>query len=370
MDNKRIKIGILGCTEKSDIYFKTLRNFGVLDIDACGDIVLERAKQKASEYNIPKAYNINGLLSDPEINIVVNLTVPNSHAEIALAALTAGKSVYNEKPLAVNTEDAGRILKLAKDKKLLVGCAPDTFLGTTLQTCRKLIDEGLIGEPIAANAFMLCPGYENWHPEPAYLYQPGSGPMFEIGIHYITALINLIGPVRRVTGLTRTTYAERTIISKPQSGLKIKVNTPTYIAGIMNFINGAIGTIVATFDVAATQLPHIEIYGTKGTLSISYPGNYEGAINVKLIGDEGWKEVQIIQGYFTEKRGIGIADMACALISGRQHRANGELAYHVLEIMNSFFESSIQGKHIDMQSTCERSEPLPKDITGKFYINA
>lgn len=357
-----VKVGIVGCGAISGIYLKNARTLKMIEVVACADLVLERAKARAEEFGVPKACTVDELLADPSIELVVNLTVPQAHAEVALRAVRAGKSVYNEKPLTVERDEAKLLLKEAKERGVLVGAAPDTFLGAGLQTCRKLIDEGWIGEPVGASAFMLIPGHEFWHPDPVFYYKRGGGPMFDMGPYYLTALVNLIGPVRRVTGSTRITYPERTILSKPKYGQKITVETPTHIAGVMDFANGAIGTIVTSFDVWGGNVPHIEIYGTEGTLSAPDPNLFGGPVRVRKKGSWEWQEVPLTHGYSGNCRGLGIADMAYALRTGRPHRANGELAYHVLDIMHAFEEASTQGRHIVLESGCERPAPLPEGL--------
>jgi predicted dehydrogenase len=353
------EIGVVGCGNICGIYLEAGRVFDILEIVACADLLPERASAKAAEYHIPKACSVEELLADPEIEIVVNLTIPRAHAEVALAALQAGKSVHNEKPLAVSREDGLQLLKLGRERGLRVGCAPDTFLGGGLQTCRKLIDDGWIGEPVAATAFMLCHGHESWHPDPDFYYQPGGGPMFDMGPYYLTALVHLMGPVRRVTGSAQITFPERLITSQPKHGTKIKVNVPTHVAGIMDFANGAVGTIVTSFDVWAAQVPRIEIYGTEGSLSVPDPNGFGGPVLVRRAGASDWSEVPLTHGYAKNSRGIGVADMAYALRSGRPQRANGDMAYHVLDIMHAFHDASREGRHVELSSTCTRPAPLP-----------
>jgi predicted dehydrogenase len=272
--------------------------------------------------------------------------------------LKAGKSVYAEKPLAVRRRDGRRILDLATEKGLRVGGAPDTFLGAGLQTCRKAIDDGLIGEPVAATAFMLCHGHEMWHPSPEFYYEVGGGPMLDMGPYYLTALVNLMGPIKRVTGSTRVTFPERTITSQPKFGKVVKVETPTHIAGTVDFASGAIGTIIMSFDVWGHSLPRIEVYGTEGSLSVPDPNTFQGPVSICLKGSDGWKPVRLTHSEDVG-RGIGVADMAYALVYGGKHRASGELAYHVLDVMQSFEESSLSGRHVKVASTCRRPEALP-----------
>lgn len=357
-----VKVGIVGCGTISRIYLKNAQWLSAIEIAACADLFVERAEARAAEYGVPKACSVGELLADPAIEIVLNLTIPNAHAEIALAALEAGKSVYNEKPLAITREDGQRILALAAAKGLRVGCAPDTFLGGGLQTCRALIDGGAIGRPVAAVAFMMNHGPEHWHPDPDFYYQVGAGPMFDMGPYYLTALINLIGPVRRVTGSAQITATERTITSEPKYGTTIHVTTPTHIAGLMDFASGAVGTIITSFDIWGSNMPRIEIYGTEGTLSVPDPNTFGGPVRLNRAQQKEWEDVPLIYGHTENSRGLGVADMAAALRSGRPHRANGTLAYHVLDLMHAFHDASRAGTHIDIESTCDRPAPLPPGL--------
>jgi predicted dehydrogenase len=356
------KIGIVGCGNISGIYLESDAAFEVLDIVACADLITERAQEQAVKYNVPKACSTAELIADPEIEIVVNLTNPQAHAEVSLHAVEAGKSVYNEKPLAVTREEGQALLDAAKGRGVRVGGAPDTFFGGGLQTCRKLIDDGWIGDPIGATAFMLCHGHESWHPNPDYYYQPGAGPMFDMGPYYLTALVTLMGPVKRVSGSARITFPERTITSQPLYGTTIAVNTPTHVAGTLEFASGAIGTIITSFDVWAHGLPRIEIYGSEGSMSAPDPNGFGGPVRVRRAGAEEWSDVPLTHGYTKNSRGIGVADMAYALRSGRPHRANGEMAYHVLDIMHAILESAHEGRRIDLSSTCTRPKPLPMGL--------
>jgi len=354
----RTKIGIIGCGNISGIYLKSDKTFENLQIVACADVDMTRAQAKAAEYGV-KAYTVEQLLADPEIEIVINLTIPAAHAEVSTAALNAGKAAYHEKPFALNREDGRKLLATAQARNLRIGCAPDTFLGGGLQTCRKLIDDGLIGTPVAATAFMMAPGHERWHPDPDFFYQPGGGPMFDMGPYYLTALISMLGPVKRVTGSTRITRAERTITSQPKHGQTIKVNVPTHVAGLLEFASGPIGTIITSFDVWAANLPRIEIYGTEGSLSVPDPNTFGGPVRLRRANGTEWEEMPLTHIYTENSRGLGVADMAAAIRSNRPHRASGELAHHVLDIMQAFHDASHEGKHIELTSTCERPAPLP-----------
>ena len=354
---KKAKIGIVGCGNICGIYFQSGQTFEILDIVACADLVKEKAEAKAGEFGC-KAVTVDELLADPEIEIVMNLTIPKAHAEVAFKAIEAGKSVHNEKPLSITREEGKKMLEMAKAKGVRVGCAPDTFMGAGIQTCIKLIDDGWIGEPIGASAFMTCHGHESWHPDPEFYYEVGGGPVFDMGPYYITAMVALMGPARRVTSSARVTFPERTITSQPKYGKKVKVEVPTHVAGVIDFANGAVATMIQSFDVWGANLPRIEVYGTEGSLSVPDPNGFGGPVQVLRPGG-GWTDMPLSHGYAENSRGIGVADMAYGLRSGRQHRPNGDVAYHVLDIMHSLHDASEQGKHIELESTCERPAPLP-----------
>lgn len=366
-NNLKIGVGVIGCGEIFGYYLNSCKKFDILNILACADLVEDKAKAKAKEFNIPYSCNVKQLLSNPKINIILNLTIPQAHAEIGIAALEAGKHLYNEKPLALNCDDAKKMLSIAERKGLLVGCAPDTFLGGGLQTCRKIIDDGSIGEVVGCTCFMMNHGTESWHPNPEFHYQPGSGPMFEMGPYYLTALINLMGPIRRVTGLGRITFPERIITSEHKRGQKIKVNVLTYLAGLMEFRSRAIGTIITSFDVWATKLPNIEIYGTKGTLSVPDPNTFGGPVQICYPNSNNWQDVSLIYNHTEQSRGIGLADMAYAIQRCQPHRANCKMAYHVLEIMSGIQKASNESRNIDIVSTCERPAPLSMGLAESVF---
>lgn len=356
---RKTKIGVIGCGNISGIYLQSPQTFEILDIVACSDLIMERTHGQAKKYNIPQSGTNAELLSDPEIEIVVNITTPQSHYEVSMEALEAGKSVHTEKPFTLTREQGKEVLALAKEKGLRAGGAPDTFMGGGIQTCRKLIDDGWIGEPIAATAFMLCHGHESWHPSPVFYYELGGGPMMDMGPYYLTALITLMGPVKRVSGEARITFPERRITSQPLYGTKIDVETPTHVSSTLKFASGAIGNIITSFDVWSHELPRIEIYGTEGTLSVPDPNTFGGPVRIRRAGDDEWQNVPIPFGYTQNSRGLAVADMAYALRSGRQHRASGEMAYHVLDIMHATLDSAREGTYVEIQSTCERPAPLP-----------
>lgn len=354
-----VKVGIVGCGSISSIYFQTARKLDILEVAACADLDLERAQARAAEYGIAKACTVAEMLTDPEIQIIVNLTIPQAHFEVCQAALNAGKHTYVEKPLSLTREQGQTLLQTAKAKGLRVGGAPDTFLGAGLQTCRKVIDDGLIGEPVAATAFMLGHGHETWHPDPEFYYKPGGGPLFDMGPYYLTALVSLMGPITRIAGSAQKAFAERTVTSQPKHGQVITVETPTHIAGTMDFANGAVATLITSFDVWSSTLPPIEIHGTLGSLSVPDPNGFGGIVRVSR-GGAGWKEVPLTHGYAENSRGLGVADLAYAILEDRPDRASGELTYHVLEAMWGFLDSSAQSRYYTMQSTAQRPAPLPE----------
>jgi predicted dehydrogenase len=356
---ERTSVGIIGCGNISKIYCESGRKFNNLKIAACADIDLSRARAKAAEHEIPKALSVPEILADPEVEIILNLTIPAVHADISRQALEHGKHVYSEKPLAVSREDGSELLALANSKGLRVGCAPDTFLGSGLQTCRKLIDEGVIGEPIGAAGWMLSHGPEGWHPDPEFFYQPGAGPMFDMGPYYLTAMTSLLGPVQRLTGSARISFPERLITSQAKYGQKITVRTATHIAGILDFASGAIGTLVTSFDVHGSTVPFIEIYGSEGSLSVPDPNTFGGPVKIRLAGEKVFNEVPLAFPYSENSRGIGLADMAAAISAGRGHRANGEMASHVLDMIVGFHDASLGNGHIQLNTTMQRPEPLP-----------
>jgi len=360
----RVKIGIIGCGNISAAYLRTVKAFPVLDCVALADMFPERAAARAEEFGVGRGCTMEELLADPEIQIVVNLTTPQSHTPVNLAALEAGKNVYTEKPLAVAREDGARVLAFAAEKGLRVGSAPGTFLGGGLQTCRKLIDDGVIGQPVAASAFMMGHGHESWHPDPAYYYKVGAGPMFDMGPYYLTALTTLLGPVKRISGLAGIQIGERTITSQPKYGEKIIVETPDHVTGLLEFASGAIGTIITTFATWHSQLPRIEIYGTEATLSVPDPNTLGGPVAIAHAGKREFEDVPLSHGHFDRVNmwGIGVVDMAYAILHDRPHRATGRQAYHVLDLMNGFLESSESSSYYETVTTMERPAPLPVDL--------
>jgi predicted dehydrogenase len=360
MANNRIKVGMIGCGNIAPAYVRGCAPFDILDLAACADINPAAAQKIADEYGL-QAMSVEELLADPEIQIVINLTIPKVHAEVSLAIIEAGKHVHSEKPLAVTREDGQKILAAAQAKGLKVGCAPDTFLGGGIQTCRRLIDDGVIGDPVAATGFFAAHGPESWHPNPFIFYQTGAGPLFDLGPYYLTALVYLLGPVTHAMGSARISFPERIATSPALNGTRIPVEVPTHVTGSLNFANGAIGTVITSFDVWAHTLPRIEIFGSEGTLSVPDPNRFDGAVRVWTTDTREWEDMPLTHNDQVG-RGIGVADMAYAIRSGRPHRANGQLAYHVLDLMHALIESSEQGTRVAIGSTVEQPAPLPAGL--------
>lgn len=369
-----LKIGVIGCGNISGIYFENLGAYHGTEVVACADIDAPRARASAEKYGIPDAVTPDELIAHPDIELVLNLTIPAAHGPVALQALEAGKHVYNEKPLAATREQAQAMLRTAKERGLLVGCAPDTFLGAGIQTCRRLIDSGAIGEPVAAQAAMLSRGPENWHPAPEFFFKRGGGPMLDMGPYYITALVNLLGSVRRVTGSVRVSFPERPIAKtnerfygKPAAEVKeiysIKVETPTHLSGVLDMESGAIVDLTTSFDVYGEWSRNpVTIYGSEGTLRVPDPNGFGGPVFLKRGGDKEFTEVTPFEhGFEVNSRGVGVLDMADAIRSGGANRASGALAYHVLDVMLSFEESSASGKHVLPTSQVPRPEPMASD---------
>ena len=358
-----VKVGLIGCGSISRAYVHGCEHFELLELVACADILPEAATALATKYEL-RAMSVAELLQDEEIDVVVNLTIPAAHAEVSLAIIDAGKHVYTEKPLAISREDGQAVLAAAEAAGVRIGSAPDTFLGGGLQTCRKLIDDGWIGEPVAASAFMMRAGPESWHPNPHFFYQPGAGPMFDMGPYYLTALIHLLGPVESIAGISRISFAERIATSEVRYGEPIEVTTPTHVTGLLNFANGPVGSIITTFDAQGSELPHMEIYGSEGTLSVPDPNRFDGPVRLKRAGEPAWMEIPLTH---SDKvmRGIGLADMMAAVQAERPHRASGEMAYHVLDLMQSFLDSSQRGEHLQLESSCKRPSALPMGLLPK-----
>lgn len=359
-----MNVGIVGIGCISGIYLKNLHNvFHGLRLVAVCDLIKERAEKAQNEYNIPKLYDtMEELFADPEIDIVLNLTRPYQHYEVSKAALLAGKHVYSEKPLGADLAEGEELVALAAEKGVIIGGAPDTFMGASIQTCRKLIDNGLIGEPIGGRCAMASHGVETWHPDPDFYYQRGGGPLYDMGPYYITALINLLGGIKSVYGYAKTAYPTRLITAKPHEGEIIQVNTPTHIESFLNFDCGAVVSLLTSFDVYNTKQTNIEIYGTKGTLYVPDPNCFDGKITFFNGETRQTEEYPLEFDYAENSRCLGLADMAKAIESGRTLRTSSKQTFHVLEVMASIMKSAELGAPVNLTSHFEREAPMDADL--------
>ncbi|WP_099204630.1 Gfo/Idh/MocA family protein [Scatolibacter rhodanostii] len=360
---EKVRIGIVGVGDISGIYLKNLTElFKEVEVYAVCDLIKEKAVKAQETYPSIKIYdNMQQIFDDEKVDIVLNLTRPYEHYEVSKAALLAGKHVYSEKPLAAKLEEGRELVALAKEKNLLLGGAPDTFMGAGIQTCRKLIDDGFIGKPIGAAAFMICHGHENWHPDPAFYYQHGGGPMMDMGPYYVTALVNLLGRVSSTMSVAKSNFETRTITSEQHFGETVKVEVPTHVNGIINFESGAVGTILTTFDVYYEAQARLEIYGTEGTLIVPDPNFFSGEIKLLKPQDGSYKVMPLCFGYAENSRGLGIADMAKTLTENRDFRADCQQTLHVLEVMDSLQK----GGMTEITSDFEKRMPMvPGGIPG------
>ncbi|MGK6311607.1 Gfo/Idh/MocA family protein [Neorhizobium sp. DT-125] len=358
----KVGIGIIGCGNISSAYLKAMASaFPILDIRGLADLNRDLAEAKASEFNL-SARSVEELLADPQIEIIVNLTIPKAHVAVGLQALEAGKHTYSEKPLGINFAEGKKLAEAAKARGLRIGAAPDTFLGGGHQTARALIDQGVIGIPVGGTATFMCPGHERWHPNPAFYYEVGGGPMLDMGPYYITDLVNLLGPVSQVAGFAVTPRKERVITSEPRNGERISVHVPTHVAGVMRFASGAVVQIGMSFDVAGHKHVPLEVYGTEGTLIVPDPNHFGG--RVEYLKKGGQFEDQPVTAPYADGnyRSLGVADMACAIRSNRPHRADGGLALHVLEVMEAFHTAAAEGRTIKITTATERPAPLSASL--------
>jgi len=363
-------IGIIGCGNISDAYLRGAARSRHVRVRAVADIRTDAATAKGREYGVD-AFSVDQLLAAADIEVVVNLTIPAAHAPVSLQIIEAGKHVYLEKPLATRFAEAKSVMQASLAKGLRVGCAPDTFLGAAHQACRYAIDDGRIGMPVAGAAAVLSHGMEDWHPNPAFFYQHGGGPIHDLGPYYVTQLVNLLGPVARVSAEASMPFKTRTITSEPLNGQTIDVKVPTTVNGTLAFANGANVTLSHSWDVWKHRRMPLEIYGSEGTLAGPDPNFFGGEPMVSERGGD-WLPVEIAAHPFgipnrttrtgtlvADYRIIGLLDMAVALRTGRPHRVNGTLALHVLEVLDAFERSSREGRHIFMETSCERPEKLP-----------
>ncbi|MFC6085856.1 Gfo/Idh/MocA family protein [Sphaerisporangium aureirubrum] len=356
MTSGPVGVALVGAGKISGEYLRNLSSFPDLRVLGVADLDAARAAEVAREWGVPVGGDVDTVLALPEVEIVVNLTVPAAHADVAITALRAGKHVYGEKPLALTPEEGREVLSEAVVRGLRVGSAPDTFLGAGLQSAARALAAGVIGTPVAATAVMQNAGPESWHPNPEFLYQRGAGPLFDIGPYYLTALASMLGPVAKVAATARQARPRRVIGSGPRGGTEFTVEVPTHVMALIDFVGGPSASSTFSFDSSA-GVTMIQILGTEGTLSLPDPNTFSGPLRVRAADDEDWRELPV-EGA-TAGRGIGLLDMARALRADLPHRATGLLGLHVLEAMTAIIESAERGEFRRIETDAPLPEPLP-----------
>lgn len=365
---RSLGIGIIGAGNISSTYLNLAPLFKGIKVQAVADINAAAAQHRAGEHGI-EALSMDALLASDDVDIVVNLTVPDAHFDVSKQILSAGKHLYSEKPLTLSLKDGLELQKLAEKKKLKAGCAPDTFLGGAHQLARKLVDDGEVGTITSGTAHVLSHGMEHWHPNPDFFFRPGGGPILDLGPYYIANLVNLIGPVRRVAALTSMASTTRTISSLPRKGEVIDVTTPTTIQALLEFASGATVTLSASWDVWAHHHPNMELYGTDGSIFLPDPNFFGGEVKLAKPGKKvkpvkawshpfGIANQKHAAGMMANYRTAGLADMAAAIIEGRDIRCSLERALHGVDVMVSILRSGEEKKFIDIRTSCSRPEAL------------
>ncbi len=377
-----LRVGLVGTGRISGVYLKNCASFDEVEIIACGSLDPEESRARAEAYGVPRVMAPGEIIACPEIDAVLNLTTPAAHAGITLAALGAGKHVYSEKPFVTDLDDGRRVLALAAERGLVVGNAPDTFLGGRWQTVRALLDSGVIGRPTGVAAFAPTHGVERHHPNPDYYYQEGGGPLLDLGPYYLAAMVFLLGPIARVAGLGRRTFRERMIENGPRHGEMMAVEVDTHCLSMFEFESGVTGQMMVSFDVWETETPRFEIYGEEGTICIPDPDPCDGAnvfhgpvwyrtreesrwtMRPRPRAPAHWRVARNTHGFNHDARGVGFLEMACAVRAGRTPRASAAFAFHVTEVMEAMLASSAKARFVDIESTCRRPDPLPETFPG------
>ncbi|HEU4346682.1 MAG TPA: Gfo/Idh/MocA family oxidoreductase [Actinoplanes sp.] len=358
-----MRVGVVGAGRISGQYSDTIARLPQLPVTAVADLDAGRAERLAARHAGARVMTLPELYAADDVDVVLNLTTPAAHARVALAAIAAGKHVYGEKPLAARSADGQAIADAAAAAGVRAACAPDTVLGTGVQTARAVLDAGAIGVPHAATAFMTTPGHERWHPDPEFYYGPGGGPLLDMGPYYLTALVHLLGPVRRVTGMSARPRDERVIGEGPRAGTTFPVTVDSHEAGILEHAGGALTTVIMSFDTWATHLPYLEIYGSAGSLSVPDPNYFAGDVRLWTRDSGEWTVLEPSAGYAGAGRGVGLLDLHEAHAGRRPHRASADVALHVLDIMESLQTSARTGNAVAMRTTCERPDRVAGLIT-------
>lgn len=364
---KTLGVGVIGCGNISAAYMRLAPLFKGIEMRACADMNMEAAETRAEEYDL-RASSVDDLLAADDIDIIVNLTIPDAHFAVSKEALRAGKHVYSEKPFVLTLEEGAELKSLADKGGLRVGSAPDTFLGGAHQLARHLIDAGRVGRITSGTCFVQSPGMEMWHPNPDFFFQPGGGPILDLGPYYISNLVQLLGPVKRVTAMSSMASEERTITSQPRAGEKIKVETPTTIHSVLQFESGAQILYGTSWDVWQHGHSNMELYGQTGTLHVPDPNFFGGEVRMTNKGAfvniaEEWAHPFSVanQDIRANYRTAGLADMALGILEGRPHRCSLDFALHVVDVMTSILKSGEEGRFVDIATTCARPEALGPD---------
>ncbi len=372
-----MKVGVIGCGNIADTYFHSAKNFfNNFEIIACADLYPEASKRSAEKYNI-KNLSVEELLLNSEIELIINLTIPDAHFEVSKSILNSGKHSYSEKPIAIEFADGKELLKIAKSKNLYVGSAPDTFLGAAIQKSKEIIEEGSIGDIVLGSISMGVAGHEIWHPNPDFYYKYGGGPILDMGPYYFSALVNLLGPVKSVYSQSRTVFSQREIGSGNRKGEKIDVDIPTTLVSQIEFNSGALIDSFFSFDVYKHNKSHIELYGTKGAINVPDPSYFGGEIKICTEKNSDWKTIKTDDmnlgrldanriGGEKNYRGIGVSEMIDSIINNKENRCSGELSLHVLDIMQSIIKSAKVDQKINLESSAKVPDSFLDSENNKF----
>lgn len=361
MAQQPVGIGFVGAGMISDTYLEHLAQFPEVTVVAIGDIDTERAAAQAEKHGVPVSGAPDEVLAHPDVELVVNLTIPAVHAQVSLAAIEAGKHVWSEKPIATAFADARQLLDTAAAKGLRVGIAPDTVLGQGVQSALRAIRAGEIGQPIAAHTAMMSLGPDKWHPNPDFFFQPGAGPVLDMGPYYLTTLVNVFGSVARVSAFGLASTPTRAVVAGPRAGEEFPVLIPTHVNANLEFEAGGASSSIFSWESALPRMGVVEITGTEGTLSIPDPNMFEGPLRVYRPDAEDWEDLPT-EGT-VGGRGLGVLDMVRGIRSGEPHRASGEIGLHVLETMLAIEESTRTGQTIDIVSRITQPAAIPADWT-------
>jgi len=349
-------VGVIGCGNISKQYLGNLTRFPDVEVVICADLDADRAKAQAAAYGVPEWGSPGDALAHPGVQLVVNLTVPAAHAEVTAAAIAAGRHVWSEKPLTLDVAAGRGLLSQAEAAGVRIGCAPDTVLGAGLQSARRLIDSGAIGTPLTALALLQGPGPQSWHPDPEFLFAPGAGPLFDLGPYYLSVLATLFGPARRVAAIGRRPRESRVIGSGPRAGTEFGVAVPTYVAALAEYTAGQAASLLFSWDSPLSRSGFVEISGTEATLAVPDPNRFDGDLRIRRAGDADWTVIPA-EGA-AAGRGTGVVDMVRAIRAGTAHRASGEMALHVLEMMTAIERSAVSAAFEPVETRFEAPAPL------------